>query len=48
MFLFDPEVFKMKDRMLMFTKAANKNQIREVWLICLPKSIVKKVWSLCH
>ena len=26
--MFDPEVFKMKDRVLMFTKAANKNQIR--------------------
>ena len=32
----------------MFTKAANKNQIREVWRICLPESMVKDVWSLCH
>ena len=28
--IFDPEVFKMKDRVLMFTKAVNKNQIKEV------------------
>ena len=28
--IFDPEVFKMKDGVLMFTKAANKNQIREI------------------
>ena len=26
-FMFDPEVFKMKDGVLMFTKAANRNQI---------------------
>ena len=32
----------------MFTKAANKNQIREVWWICLPESMVKEIWSLCH
>ena len=30
-FIFDPEVFKMKDGVLMFTKAANRNQIGEVW-----------------
>ena len=29
--MFDPEVFKMKDGVLMFTKAANRNPIREVW-----------------
>ena len=46
--MFDPEVFKMKDGVLMFTKAANKNRIREVWWICLPESMVKEVWSLCH
>ena len=32
----------------MFTKAANKNQISEVWRICLPESTGKEVWSLCH
>ena len=46
--MFDPEVFKMKDRLLMFTKATNRNRIREVWQICLPESMVKEVWSLCH
>ena len=29
--MFNPEVLKMKDGVLMFTKAANKNRIREVW-----------------
>ena len=46
--MFDPEVFKMKDRVLMFTKPANGNRIREVWRICLPESMVMEVWSLCH
>ena len=46
--MFDPELFKMKDEVLMFTKAANRNRIREVWQICLPESKVKEVWSLCH
>ena len=32
----------------MFTKAANRNRIREVWRMCLPESMVKEVWSLCH
>ena len=44
----NPEVFKMKKGVLMFTKAAYRNQIREVWRICLPESMVKEVWSLCH
>ena len=44
---FDPAVFKMKDGVLMFTKAANRNQIREVVRICIPASMVRKVWSLC-
>ena len=34
--MFDPEVFKMRDGVLMFTKAANRNQIEEVLWICLP------------
>ena len=42
-FMFDPEVFKMKDGVLMFTKAANRNWIREVWRICLLESMVKEV-----
>ena len=46
--LFNPEVFKMKDGVLLFTKADNKNRIGEVWRICLPESKVKEVWSLCH
>ena len=46
--MFDPELFKMKDGVLMFTKAANRNQIREVWRIWLLESMVKEVWSLCH
>ena len=44
--MLDLEVFKIKDGLLMFTEAANRNQIREVWRICLPESIVKEVWSL--
>ena len=47
-FMFDPEVFKMRYGVLMFTKAANRNLIGEVWQICLPESIVLEVWSLCH
>ena len=46
--MFDPALFKMKDGVLMFTKAANKNRIGEVWQICLPESMVMEVWSLCH
>ena len=46
--MFVPETFNMKDRVLMFTKAANRNRIREVWQICLPESMVKELWSLCH
>ena len=46
--MFDPEVFKMKDGVLMFTKAANRNRIGEVWWICLPGSMVREVWSFCH
>ena len=33
---------------LMFTKAASRNRIGEVWRICLPESMVTEVWSLCH
>ena len=40
--MFDPEIFKMKDGVLMFTKAANKN-----WT-CLLESMVTEDWSLCH
>ena len=38
---FNPAVFKMKDGMLMFTKAANRNQTGEVRWICIPASMVK-------
>ena len=46
--MFDPEVFKMRDGVLMFTKAANRNQMGEVRRICLLESMVLEVWSLCH
>ena len=46
--MFDPEVFKIKDGVLMFTKAANRNQIGEVRQICHLESLVMEVWSLCH
>ena len=46
--MFDPEVFKMKGGVLMFTKAANRNWIEEVSRICLQESIVTEVWSLCY
>ena len=46
--IFNPAVFKMKDGVLMFTKAANRNQTGEVGWICFPASIIKEVWSLCH
>ena len=47
-FMFNPEVFKMKDGILMFTKAANRNRIGDVWQICLPESMVTEVWGLYH
>ena len=46
--MFNPEVFKTKDGVLMFSKAAYKNQIGEVGWICPPESMVKEVWSLCY
>ena len=46
--MFDPAVFKIKDGVLMFTKAANRNRVGEVWQICLPESMIREVWSLCH
>ena len=46
--MFYPEVFKIKDRVLMFSKATNRNPSGELWRICLPESMVKEVWSLCH
>ena len=46
--MFDWKIFKMKDRVLMFTKAANKDWIGEVWGIWLLESTVREVWSLCH
>ena len=41
--MIDPEVFKMKDGVLMFTRASKRNRIREVWRICLQESIVKEI-----
>ena len=38
----------MKDGVLMFTKAAKKNQVGEVGQMCIPASMVREVWSLCH
>ena len=46
--MFIPEVFKMRDRVVMFMKAANRNGMGEVWWICLLESMVSEVWSLCH
>ena len=42
--MFDPKVFKMRDWVLMFTKAANRNLKGEVWQICLLESMVLEVW----
>ena len=41
--MFNPEVFKMKNGVLMFTKAANRNLIGEVWWICLQETMIKEV-----
>ena len=46
--MFVPEMFKMREGVLMFTKAANWNRTGEVWRICLPEFLVPEVWSLCH
>ena len=46
--IFDPAVFTMKDGVLMFTKAANRNQTGEVGQISIPASMVREGWSLCH
>ena len=45
---FNPELFKMRDGVLMYTKSANGNQTVEVGRICIPESMVKEVWSVCH
>ena len=46
--LFDPSVFKIRDGVLMFTKSANRHQYGEVGRICIPNSMIREVWSLCH
>ena len=46
--MFDPEVFKMWDKVLTFTKVANQKRIGEVWQICLLESIVAEVWILFY
>ena len=45
--MFNLEIFKMKDGVLMFTKAANKNRIGEV-ADMPPRVHGKRVWSLYH
>ena len=45
---FSPALFKMNNGVLMYTKSANGNQLGEVGRICIPESMVKEVWSLCH
>ena len=45
---FNPALFKIRDGVLMYTKSANGNQLGEVGRICIPESMVKEVWSLCH
>ena len=35
--MFDPETFKLRVGVLMFTKAVNQNQTGDVWRICLPQ-----------
>ena len=44
--MFDPEVFKMKDRVLMFTTALNKNQIGEMWWCFATNQWIKKLDSI--
>ena len=46
--IFDPELFKLVGGVLMYTKAANPHQDSGVGRICIPASMVKEVWSLCH
>ena len=46
--MFDTEVFKMREGVLMFTKATNWNKTGDVWRICLPESLMAEVWSPCH
>ena len=41
-------MFKIRDGILMFTKSANRHQSGEVGRICIPKSMIREVWSLCH
>ena len=43
--MFDPEVFKMRERVLLFT---NQNQTGDVWWISLLESMVSEVCCLCH
>ena len=45
---FSTALFKMSDGVLMYTNSANGNQLGEVGRICIPESMVKEVWSLCH
>ena len=38
----------MRGGVLMYTKSANQHQSGEVGRICIPGSMIKEVWSLCH
>ena len=40
--MFDPEVFKMRDGVLMLTKAASRNRLGYVWGICLMEFMPSK------
>ena len=44
----DPDVFKMREGILMFTKDTNQSIVWDMWRICLPESMVAEVWSLCQ
>ena len=46
--VFYPSVFKIRDGVLMFTKSANRHQSGDVGRICIPNSMIREVWSLCH
>ena len=46
--MFDPEMFKMWEGVVMFTKATNRNKTGDVWQVCLPESMVSEVWGSCH
>ena len=40
-------MFKIREMVLMFTKANNRNRTGDEWRICLLESLVSEVWSQC-